>query len=87
VQCILAAGFLFFHFHFCRRADLDQGYAAGELRDTFLQLFLVVIGSCILNLLADALDARLDPRLFAGTVDDRCVLFANLNSLRTTKVL
>src|SRR5207253_1671474 len=87
VQRVFDAGFLFFHFHFSRRADLDQGHAAGELGHTLLQLFLVVIRRRILDLLANVLHTRFDRGLFAGAVDDRRVILADLDALRTAQVL
>ncbi len=60
VQGIFNARFLFLHFDFGRGTNLDDGDAASQLGHTFLQLFLVVIGSRFLDLDADLLDARLD---------------------------
>ena len=44
--------FLLFHFDFRRTADADDRDAAGELRQTFLQLLLVVVGGGLLDLRA-----------------------------------
>src|ERR1700722_1610141 len=56
------------------RHDLDQGDAARELGNPLLKLLLVVVRSRLFDLLAYALDPRLDVALLAGTVDDRGVL-------------
>src|SRR5260370_1172371 len=56
-------------------ADADHCNAAGEFRQPFLQLLLVVVGRGLLDLYLDLGDTRLDVGLLAGTVDDRGVLF------------
>ena len=43
VQGVFDAGLLLLHFGFGRGADIDDGDAAGELGQAFLQLFAVVI--------------------------------------------
>ena len=60
VQSVFDAGLLLLHLDFGGRTDLDHGNAAGELGNTLLQLLLVVVGGRFLDLLTDALDARLD---------------------------
>ena len=86
MQCVFNARFLFLHLDFGRSADFDHRNAAGELRDTLLQLFLVVVARRFLDLLADVLDARFDRRLFAGAVDDRGVFLADFDALGATQV-
>src|SRR6185503_6364379 len=44
VERVLDAGLLFLHLGLGRRADVDDGHAAGELRETLLELLLVVVG-------------------------------------------
>ena len=39
VHRVFNAGFLFFHFGFGRRADFDDGDAADQFGETFLQVF------------------------------------------------
>src|ERR1017187_10162877 len=51
-------------------ADADHRNAAGELGQTFLQLLLVVVRGCFLDLRLDLRHARLDLGLLAGAVDD-----------------
>src|SRR2546430_11472974 len=54
---------------------------AGELRDTLLELLLVVVAGRFLDLLADRLDAGLDVRSLARSVDDGRGLFLDHNLL------
>src|ERR1700722_971893 len=86
VQSIFDTRLLFLHFDFRRRTDLDQGYSAGELGNALLQLFLVVVGGRILDLLTNTLDAALDVRRLAGTVDDGGVLFLHQHLLRFAEI-
>jgi len=44
VERILDAELLLLHLDLGRRADLDLRHAAGELRQAFLELLLVVVG-------------------------------------------
>src|SRR6185437_12439758 len=79
VQGIFHARLLFLHLDFSGGTDLDQRDSAGELRNTLLKLLLVVIAACVLNLLADGLDAGRDIRGLAASVYDGRVLFRNDN--------
>src|SRR5665647_2538815 len=58
------------HLDFGGAADADHRNAAGQLGQTFLQLFLVIVRGCFLDLRLDLGDARLDLGLLAGAVDD-----------------
>src|SRR5579862_95010 len=87
MQSVLDARLLLLHLDLGGRTDLDHGNAAGELCNTLLQLFLVVIGRGFLDLLADRLDARLDVGLLTGTVNDRGVLFLDDNLLGLAKIV
>jgi hypothetical protein len=87
MQRVLDARLLLLHLDFGRGADLDDGHAAGQLRHALLQLFLVVVGGRVLDLLAHVLDARFDRRLFAVAVDDRRVFLAHFDLLRAAQVL
>src|ERR1035437_3095158 len=62
VQRVFHARFLFLHFGFGRRADVDDGHAARQLRETFLQFFAVVIARRLFDLAADLIHAALDLR-------------------------
>src|SRR5271169_5739018 len=55
-------------------ADTDDGDAARQFRQAFLQLLLVVIRGRLLDLRTQLRAATLDVLLLAGTVDDRRVL-------------
>src|ERR1700751_1670828 len=87
VQRVLDARLLLLHLDLGRGSDLDQGDAAGELRYPLLQLLLVVIGSRLLGLLTDRLDARLDVRGLAGAVDDGGVFLLHHDLLRLAEVV
>jgi len=56
MQRVLDTAFFLLHLGLGRRADVQHGHAAGELRQPLLQLFLVVIGRGLLDL---GLDLRL----------------------------
>src|SRR4029453_5755428 len=65
------ASLLLLHFELRRRADLDDGNAAGELRQPLLQLLLVVVARGLFVLAPDARRAPLDLRFVARPADDR----------------
>ena len=65
-----------------RAPDADDGDAARELCQAFLQLLLVVVGGRFLNLGPDLIAPALDVLLLAGAVDDRGVLLLDPNPLR-----
>src|SRR5690606_35656038 len=87
VQRVLDASLLLLHLDFGRSADLDHGDAAGELRNTLLQLLLVVVARRIFDLLTNLLDARLDVGCLALAVDDRGVFFLHDDLLRFAEVV
>ena len=62
VQRVFHARFLFLHFGFGRGADVDDGHAARQFRETFLQFFTVVIARGFFDLAADLVHAALDVR-------------------------
>src|SRR5581483_12220110 len=68
-------------------ADLDEGYAAGELRQALLQLLLVVVARRLLDLRADLFHAAFDRLLVAGAVDEGGVLLRALDPLHAAEVL
>ena len=57
VQSVFHAVFLFLHFGFGSRTDMNHSDAAHQLGEAFLQLFAVVIGSGFFDLGADLLHA------------------------------
>ena len=86
VQRVLDAGLLLLHLGFGRGADVDHRHAAGELRQTLLQLLLVVVRRGLLDRDADLLDAALDLVLLAGAVDDRRVVLVDDDPLGAAEV-
>jgi hypothetical protein len=65
VHGVVHAVFAFFHFDFGRAADADNGNAASQFGQTFLQLFLVVVGRGFFDLRLDLGDAGFDVLLLA----------------------
>src|SRR5690606_20458343 len=86
VQRILDAGLLLLHRHLGGRAHVDLGHAAGELRQTLLELFTVVIAGGGVDLVLDRLDTALDGLLFAGTFDDGGVFLVHADLLGAAEV-
>src|SRR5260370_1865009 len=60
VHGVLDTSLLFLQLGFGRRAHLDDGHAANELCQAFLELLAVVVRSGVLDLLANLLDAAFD---------------------------
>ncbi|EKE17432.1 MAG: DNA polymerase II large subunit [uncultured bacterium] len=87
VQRIFNARLLFLHFDFGGGTNLDDGNAASQLGHTFLQLFLVVIGSRFFDLGADLLDAGFDHRSFASAVDNNGVFLGDFDPLGLAQIL
>src|SRR5205085_8642213 len=69
-----------------RRADLDDGHAADELRQALLQLLAVVVRSGLLDLRADGLHAALDVAGLARALDEGRVVLVNRDLLRAAQV-
>ena len=59
MQRVFDTRLFFFHFDFSGRANLDDGDTAGELSQTFLQFFAVVVRSRFFDLRADLRDTAL----------------------------
>ena len=70
VQGVFDAGLLFLHLGLGRGADVDDGHAAGELGQAFLELLAVVVAGGLLDLAADLGHAALDVRVLAAAFDD-----------------
>src|SRR5207244_9988393 len=92
LQRVLDAVLLLLHLGLGRRSDLDDRDAAGQLRETLLELLAVEVGVGVLDLRLQLLDAGLDPLGIAGTVDDRRRVLvdddaAGLAELRDLRVL
>ena len=86
VQRVFHARFLFLHFGFGRRADVDDGHAARQLRETFLQFLAVVIARGFFDLAADLIHAALDLGRFASAFDDGRVFLVHDNALGAAQI-
>ena len=73
VHRVFDAILLFLDLDLSRTADADNRDAARELRQTLLQLLLVVVRGRFLDLRLDLANAALDVLLLARAVDDRGV--------------
>src|SRR5206468_1343322 len=62
-------------------ADLDHRNAAGELRQPLLQLFTVIVGRGVLDLLANRLGTSLDGLVSAGSINDGGVVLVDGDAL------
>ena len=85
VQGVVDTVLLLLHRSFRRRANLDEGNAAGELGETLLKLLAIIVGRGLLDLLLDLLDAGLDVRSLAETLDDRGVVLVDDDLLRAAE--
>jgi len=66
VQRVFDAGLLFLHFGLGCSTHIDDGHATGELRQAFLQLLFVVIGSGLFDLTANLIYPALKLAMFVG---------------------
>ena len=87
MQRVFHARLLFLHLHFGRGTDFDQRNAAGQLGDTLLQLFAVVVAGGFVDLLADVLHTRFDLLGIAGAVDDRGFFLADFDALGLPQII
>src|SRR5207249_8913072 len=81
MQRVLDTGLLLLHLGLGRRADIQHGHAAGELRQPLLELFLVVIGRGLLDLGLDLRLAALDLVVLALAVYERGVVLIHDDAL------
>ena len=81
IDAILA----FLHLDLGGATHADHRNTAGKLRQALLQLLLVVVGCCLLDLRFDLCDTCFDVGLLAGTVDDCSVLFLDHHLLGAAK--
>src|SRR4051812_13331044 len=86
VQRVFDAGLLLLHLGFGRGADVDHGDTTGELRETLLELLLVVVRGARVDRDLDLLDAALDLRLLTVTVDDGRVVLVDDDALGAAEV-
>ena len=87
MQGVFDAGFLFLHLGLGRGADIDDGHAAGQLGQAFLQFLAVVVGGGFLDLAADLVDAALDVGGLAAAFDDGGVFLVNDDALGAAEVV
>ena len=64
------------------RADLDHRDAAGQLRETLLELLAVVVGVGLLDLGLDLVDPAGDVLVLAAAVDDRRLVLRDVDPAR-----
>src|SRR4051812_2709830 len=74
---VLQTVLLLLQLHLGGGADLDHAHAAGQLRETLLELLAVPVGVGVLDLGLDLGDAARDLGGVAGTVDDRGVVLGD----------
>src|ERR1039457_4024189 len=87
VQSVLDACFLLFHLALGCGADVNDGYATGELGQAFLQFLAVVVRGGFLDLTANLVDAALDVRTLATAFDDGRVFLVHDDALGAAKVV
>ncbi len=81
VQSVINAVLTLFHFNFGCTTNADHGNTTGQLGQTLLQFFLVVVGSCVFDLTADLSHAAFDVGLGTATVNDCGVFLGDRNAL------
>ena len=77
MQSIFHSGFLLFHFGLGSRADFDDGDAARELGQAFLEFFFVVVRGGLVDLDTDLLDSGFDIGALAFAFNDRGVVLVD----------
>ena len=83
---VLHASFLFLHLGFGSCTHVDDSNTAGQLGQTLLKLFAVVIRGGFLNLTTDLIHAALDVRRFSSTFHDGGVFFVDHDRLGPPEV-
>ncbi|MNI34806.1 hypothetical protein D3C73_888060 [compost metagenome] len=86
MQGVFNAGFLLFHFNFGTSANLDHCNAAGQLGQTLLQFFTVVVRGSFGNLCTDLGNAGLDVAGYARTINDDGVFLGDGHALGAAQV-
>src|SRR2546428_5960060 len=84
---VLDAVLLLLELHLGGRADLDDGDAAGELRETLLELLLIEVAGGLLDLRLDLLDAPHDLVLLPVALDERRLVLVRRDAACATQVL
>src|SRR6516162_2669901 len=86
VERVFDTGLLFLHFDFGRSSHFDDRNSAGELRETLLQLFTIVIRRRLLDLGADLGDAAFDRRFLPRTFNYSGVILVNDHSFGAAEI-
>ena len=86
MQSVVDAVLLFLQFGFGRSTHVDDGNAAGQLGQAFLELFLIVVGGGFVDLATDELHATLDVGRLAGALDDRGIVLIDDDAFSTAEV-
>src|SRR5438270_2763541 len=87
VHSVFHASLLFLQLRLGSRANLDDCDAANQFGKALLELLLVVIGSGVLDLLADLLHAAFDFGWLARALDNRGIVLVDGNFLGAAEVL
>ena len=86
MQGVVHTGLLFLHFRFRSGTHVDDGHAAGQLGQAFLEFFAVVVGRGVLDLAANLGNAGFNIGRFAGTFHDNGFIFGNNHALGLAEV-
>ena len=87
VQGIFHAQLVFLHLGLGGSTDADNRYAAGQLCQTLLQFFLIVIRGGLFHLGLDLCHAGLDFGGIPQTVHDHGIFLADLDRFRTAQLI
>src|ERR1700716_2744012 len=86
-ECVLDTVLLLFELHLGGCADLDDGDAAGELRETLLELLLVEVAGGLFDLRLDLLHAGQDLVLVAMTLDEGRLVLGRRDAASAAEIL
>ena len=86
MQGVLDERLLLLHLGLGGRTDVDHRHAAGQLRQTLLELLAVVVRGGLVDRDLDLLDAPVDLVLLARAVDDRGVVLVDHDPLRAAEI-
>ena len=86
-QGIFHAMLLLFELGFSGSANTDDGNAAGEFRQAFLEFFFIVVAGALIDLHSDLLDATLDLLRITLSANDGGVVFIGNDLFSFAQVL
>ena len=86
MQGIIHSVFLFLHLYFRSCANIENCNATSELRQSLLQLLLVIVRSGGFHLCLDLSDACFDGILFTSAIDNGSVVFVNGHFFSTAEI-